>query len=145
VASVDLVAARGGAGDAAGVHGGFRAAVAKADHLHRIPRANLFREFQFHAVGHAERGAAVGHQFHGFGHRGMPVPGHQRAEAKVVIDVLVAVDVLNFAAVPLRHENRIGIIRAVIAGDAERNSFLRLLVRFRGFRCALFVQGDFFL
>ena len=141
----DFVAARCRTRDPARMHGRFRAAVAKPHHLNGIPRANLFRQLQFHAMRHAERGTAVGHQFHRFDHRGMPVAGHQRAEAQVVIDVFVAVDILNLAAVPFRHKNRIWIIRAVIAGYAQRNSFLRFLVRFRRFRRALLVQGDLLL
>jgi len=100
----NFVAACCGARDAACVHGRFRAAVAEPHHFHRIPRADLFRQFQFHVMRHAERGAAIGHRLYRFDHRGMPVPGHQRAETQVVVKIFVAVDVFDLAAVPFRHE-----------------------------------------
>ncbi len=51
------------------------------------------------------------------------MPRHQRAETQVVVDVFVAVDVVNPAALSILHENRIGLVVAVIAGDPEWNPF----------------------
>ena len=53
----DLAAAGGGARQAQGVHGDFRTAVAEADHIHRVARADFVGQFQFHAVRHPEEGA----------------------------------------------------------------------------------------
>ena len=70
----------------------------------------------------------------------MPVSGHQRAKAQVVVDVFIAIDVHEFAAMTFGHEYRIGIVGAVIAGHTEGNTFLRLFMSFRGLRRALLVQ-----
>ncbi len=73
------------------------------------------------------------------------MPGHQRAETEVVVDVFVAVDVVNPASLSILHKNRIGLVVAVVARDSKRDAFQRPLVRCRRFRRALFVGGDFSL
>src|ERR1700731_3010885 len=75
----------------------------------------------------------------------MAVPGHQRAEAKVVVDILVSVNVADLAALPFLYKNRIRVIRAVIAGDPQRNALQRTGVCLRRFRRTLLVNHDFFL
>ncbi len=77
--------------------------------------------------------------------RWVAVPGHQRAEAQVVIDVFVPVDVVNPASLPVLYEKWIRLVMAIVAGNAERDALQSALVRVRGFRRALFVGGDFFL
>src|SRR6266403_4849724 len=62
-----------------------------------------------------------------------------------MVDVLVAVEVMNAAAFSILHKNRIGLIVAVITGDSERNAFESPLVRRRRFRSAFLVAGDFLL
>ena len=62
-----------------------------------------------------------------------------------MIDVFVAVEVVNAAAPAIFHEERIWLIVAVVAGDAERNPLDGAFVGGRGFRSALFVRGQFFL
>ena len=141
----DLVAAGGGAGDAAGVHGHFRAAGAEAHHFHRIALADFFGKLPFLFVRHAKGGALVQFLFDSFDDRGMAMPGHQRAEAQVVVDIFVAVDVVN-AAAPFRPSRR---------GDKARSGdsyWLRQggcvqgpLVCCGGFWRALLVGGDFLL
>src|ERR1700721_4580677 len=94
----DLVSAGSGSGQADGVHGGFRTAVAEANHLNGKAITNFFGKLPFHIVWHAEhcaRGETLLDSLH---HRGMAVSGHERAKGKVVIDVLVAIEVPNLAA-----------------------------------------------
>ena len=76
----DLVAAGGGAGQADGVHGGFGAAAAEADHLDRKAIADFLGQFPLHVVRHAEHGAGGQTFFDGLHHRGMTVARHERAE-----------------------------------------------------------------
>ncbi len=71
--------------------------------------------------------------------------GHQGAEAQVVVDIFIAVEVANLAALPFLYENRIRIIGSIVAGHAERNTLQRPQVCFRGFGRALLVDYDFFL
>src|ERR1035438_8037967 len=53
----DLVASGGGARETNRVHGHFGTAIAEAAHLDRKASADLFGEFPFHIVRHAEHGA----------------------------------------------------------------------------------------
>ena len=114
----DLVAAGCCASEANGVHRGFGAAGAEADHLDREALADFFRKLPFHVVRHAEHGAGGEPLLDGLHHRGMAVTRHQSAEAQVVIDVVVAVEIAEVRALPFFHEDRIGIVSAVVAGDA---------------------------
>ena len=72
----DLVAAGGGARDAASVHGHFRAAGAETNHFDGIAFANFFGKFPFLIVRHAKGGAPVQLLFNGFDHGGMAMAGH---------------------------------------------------------------------
>src|SRR5712692_5609893 len=139
----NLIAARGGARDAARVHGDFRSAGTEAHHIHGIAFANFFRKLPFLLVGHAEGCTFVKLLFDGPYDGGMAMPRHQRSEAQVVIDVFVAVNVVNAAAFALLHKNRVGLVMAIVARNSERDSFQRPLVRCRRFRRALFVGGNF--
>ena len=116
----DAVAAGGGARQAHGVHGAFRAAIAEAHHLHResacrfpppvpIPdRAACRTSCRCRAFACTA-----------FTHRRMAVPRHQRAEAKIEIEVFVAVNIVDVSAFAVANEKRIGIVGAIIAGDAQ--------------------------
>jgi len=73
----------------------------------------------------------------GFHDSRMAVPRHQRAEAKVVVDILVVVDVVNLAAFSIFHKNWIRLVVAIITGYAERDAFESALVSGRRFRRAL--------
>ena len=139
----DFVALGGGASDADGVHGDFGAAGAEADHLDGIARANFFGELPFLIVRHAEGGAFVEFLFDSFDDRGMAVAGHERAEAEIVVNVFVAVDIVDAAAFAVFDEDGIGLVVAVVAGDSEGNAFESALVRGGGFGRALFVRGKF--
>ena len=96
----DLVAAGGGAGQADGMHGGFGPAVAEAHHLHWKALADFFRKLPFHVMRHAEHGARAQPLLNRFHHRGMAVSGHERAEAQVVIDVVVAIEIAEVRTLP---------------------------------------------
>ena len=97
-----FVAAGSGASETAAVHGDFRAARAETHHLDGIPFADLFGKFPFLIVRHAKGGAAVQLLFDRFDHCGMAVAGHQRAETQVVVDVFVAVQVVDPAALAVQ-------------------------------------------
>ena len=141
----DLVAAGGGAGQADGMHGGFRAAVAEADHLNRKALADFFGEFPFHVMRHAVHGAGGKTFLNGLHDGGMAVSGHERAESQVVVDVFVAIEIAELAAAGFFHEDRPGIVMAIIAGHAERNAFEIFLVGFGGFRRAALERVEFLL
>ena len=81
----------------------------------------------------------------GFDHGGMAVAGHQRAETEVVINIFVAVEIVNAASFSIFHENRIRLVMAIIAGNAQGNPLEGAFVRGGGFRRALFVSGKFLL
>jgi hypothetical protein len=66
------------------------------------------------------------------------MPCHQSAETKVVIDVFVPIDVAEFASAALLHKDRVGIVSAVVAGNAQRQAPQIFLVRLRRLRRALF-------
>src|SRR6266851_2523768 len=135
----DFVAARGGARNATGMHGDFRSARAKADHIYRIALANFFRKLPFLLVRHTESGSFMKLLLDGLYDGGMAMPGHQCAKAEVMVNVFVAVEVVNAAAFAILHKKRIGFVMAVVTGDAERDAVQRPLVRCRRFRRAFFV------
>ena len=141
----DLVASGSGTGQADGVHGGFGTAIAEAHHLDRKTLADFFRQLPLHIVRHAEHGAGAETLFHCLHHGGMAMPGHERAETEVVIDVFVAIEVAELAALSFFHKNRVGIVSAVVAGDAQRNTFEVLLVSGGGLRRATLEGFELFL
>ena len=141
----DLVAPGRGAGQANRMHGHFGAAVTEAAHLDRESRADFFGEFPFHIVRHAEHGAGRQALLDGLHDRGMAVPGHERAEGQVVIDVFIAIEIAELAAAGLLYEDWPGIVSAIVAGDAEWNAFEIFLVRFGGLGRSPLEGGEFFL
>ena len=62
--------------------------------------------------------------------------GHERAEGQIVINVFVAIEVAEFAAAGLFHEDRPGIVGAIVAGDAQGKSLQVALMGLGGFRRA---------
>src|SRR5256884_1071425 len=84
----NLVAARGGARDAAGVHRDFRSAGTEPHHIHRITLTNFLCKLPFLLVRHPEGCSFMQLLFDGFHDGGMAMPRHQRAETQVVVDVL---------------------------------------------------------
>ena len=96
-------------------------------------------------VGHAEGRSFVQLLLDGFHHGGMAMPGHQCAKTQVVIDIFVSIDVVNPASLSVLHEHRIGLVVAIVAGNAEWDALQCAFVRVRGFWRALFVGGDFLL
>ncbi len=141
----DLVASGGGAGQANRVHRDFGTAIAEAAHLHREAGTDFFREFPLHVVGHAKHSPGREALLDGLHHGGMAVSSHKSAEGQVVVDIFVAIEVAELAAAGLFHEDRPGIIGAIVAGDAERNTFEILLVGFGGLGRAPLESGEFFL
>ena len=115
----DAIAAGSGASQADGVHGAFRAAIAETNHLDGKALADFLGEFPFEIMRHAEHGAGAEFRLHRLDHRGMAMSGHQRAEAKIEVEILVAVDIVNVSAFSIADKNRIGIVGAIIAGDAQ--------------------------
>src|SRR6266568_4404455 len=89
-------------------------------------------------VRHAEHGASRKTLLDCFHHGRMAMPGHESAEAQVVIDVFVSVEVAKPAALCVLHKDRIGIISAVVARYPEWDTFEIALVRLSRFwRAAL--------
>jgi len=141
----DLFAAGGGTRDAAGVHGDFGSARAEANHFDGVALADFFGKFPFLIVRHAESGATMKFLFDSFYHGGMTVASHQRTETQVVVNVFVAIEIVNTAALSILDKNRIRLVMAIVAGNAERNSLKRPFVRRGRFRRALLVSGKFLL
>jgi hypothetical protein len=75
----------------------------------------------------------------------MAMSRHKRAEGQVVVDVFVAIEVAELAPAGLLHENRPGIVGAIVAGYTERNAFEILFVGLGGFGRAPLESGEFFL
>src|ERR1700679_3582691 len=67
------------------------------------------------------------------------MPGHQRAEAKIEIEILVAINVVNVPTFSIADKNRIGIVGAIIAGYAQWQAAFGSGVRRFRTRRALFV------
>ncbi len=132
----DLVAACGRARQTNRVHSRFRAARTEAHHLDRKALADFFRELPFHIVRHAEHRARREPLLDRLHHRGMAMPGHERAEAQVVIDVSVAIEIAKMRALAFLHEDRIGIVGAIVAGDTQGKSLQVALMGLGGFRRA---------
>src|SRR5260370_21268274 len=107
--------------------------------------ADFFCKLPFLLVGHAKGGSFMQLLFDGLDDGGMAMAGHQRAETKVVVDVFVAVNVMNATALSILHKERIGLVMAVVARNSERDAIQRPLVRCRRFRGALLVAGNFLL
>jgi len=79
-------------------------------------------------MGHPESRALVQLLLDGLDDGRVAMPRHQGSETQVVINVFVAVDVVNPAALPVVHKNRIRLVVAIIAGYTERDSFESTLV-----------------
>src|SRR5229473_5020184 len=94
---------------------------------------------------HAKHGASAKTLFHGLHDGRMAVASHERAEAEVVIDVLVTVQIAELTASPFLHEDGIGIVGAIVTGHAERNAFEILFVGFGGLGSAPLEGCKFFL
>src|SRR5258708_14523434 len=61
------------------------------------------------------------------------------------IDGFISIEIAKLAAAGFLHENRPGIVSAVVAGDTERDAFEILLVRFSGLGRAALEGCEFFL
>src|SRR5258708_3760079 len=70
----------------------------------------------------------------------MAVTGHQRAIAQVVVDVLIAIHVVNAASAAVLHEQWIRRIVAVITGYSEGHSLDGFLMRLPRARRPAFVR-----
>jgi hypothetical protein len=71
--------------------------------------------------------------------------GHQGAETQVVVDVFMAINIVDAAGLPFLYKDGIRLVMTVVAGNTERNTFQSAFVGRRGFWRALFVSGNFFL
>ena len=70
---------------------------------------------------------------------------HQRSEAQVVIDVVVAIEIAEVVSLRLFHKDRIRIVRAIIAGNSQRNALQIFLMRLRRLGRAAHKCIEFFL
>ena len=73
------------------------------------------------------------------------MPGHQRAETQIVVEVFVAIEIAEMRALAFRHKNRIRIVGAIVAGHAQRNALQILLMRFGGLRRTALESFELFL
>ena len=141
----DFVAPGEAARDPYGVHGRLGSAAAKTHLLHRKALADLLRQVVLQGVRHAVHGAGNQPLLHRGNHRRVAVPGHQRAEAKVEIDVLVAIEIVNVGSLGVFHKQRPGLVTAEVAGYAQRHARFGALERGLRTRGTCFKAGKFFL
>src|SRR5436309_2529959 len=66
----------------------------------------------------------------------MAMASHECTEAKVVVDIVIAIEIAEVRALTFLDENGVGIISAIVAGNAQRQPFQVALVSFGGFRRA---------
>src|SRR5579864_8476703 len=101
----DLVATSGRASEADGMHRDFGSAVAEAHHLDGKAIADFFGQFPFHVVRHAEHGSEAKARLDSLHHRGMAMAGHERAEAQVMVDVVVTIEIAKMRALSFFDKN----------------------------------------
>src|SRR6266542_4664131 len=75
----------------------------------------------------------------------MAMPIYQRAVAEIVVDVFVAIHIVNAAALAVFHGDWIGRVITIVAGYSEWHSFRRFLMRFTRSRSTAFVVLQLFL
>src|SRR5689334_21388196 len=119
----DLIASSSGARQAYGMHGCFSTTVAKTNHLDWKSLTDFLRQLPLHVVRHSKHGASRETFFHCFHNCGMTMSRHESAEAQVVIDIFVSIEVAKSAALRVLHEDWIRIVGAVVARDPERDAF----------------------
>src|SRR5207302_9259275 len=119
----NFVASGGGTGEAAGVHGGFGAAVAKAHHLYGEALTNFFRELPFHVVRHAKHRAGGKTPRNSLHDGRMTVSGHQRANTEVLVEVLVTIEIAEMRTLLFLPKDWLLIVSEVLARHAGRNPF----------------------
>jgi hypothetical protein len=124
--------------DAQRVHRGLGAAVGVAQELeHREARLQLGGELLLELVRHPVHGALLDLRGHRLEDDRVRVARHHHAEAHVVVEVLVAVEVPQPRAARLAHVDRVRRVEAEVRGHAEREVLLaplELSARLRGAR-----------
>src|SRR5439155_3658081 len=115
----DAVASGEASRQADRVHGRFRAAVREAHLLHRKARADFLRQLRLELVRHAKHSPGPEALPDGANYGGMAVPGHQRAETEVEIEVLIAVEVAQARTQGVSNEDGIRVVDAEIAAHAQ--------------------------
>ena len=123
----DLVATSEAARQPDGMHRDFGAAAAKACLIDREPLADLLGQLVFEGVRHAIHRADFKTFLHCSHNGGMTVTRHQRAEAKVEVDVFVSVEIVDVRALGVFDEERPRFVAAEVAGYAERQARFSLL------------------
>jgi hypothetical protein len=73
------------------------------------------------------------------------MPGHERAEAQIVINVFVSVNVVNPASLSVLHKQWVGFIVPIITGNTKRDALQGAPIRIRGLGSSLLIGSDFFL
>src|SRR5947207_8505169 len=66
----------------------------------------------------------------------MAMTRHERAEAQIVVDVIVAIEIAEVRALTFLDENGIGIVSAIVAGNAQGKTLQVAFMGFGGFRRA---------
>ena len=102
----DLVATGSGTSQTDRVHRRFRPRRTKAAHLQRESRTDFLRQFPLHVVRHAEHRACAQALFNCLHHGRMAVASHQCTEAKIVIDVFIAIEIPDVTALAAHQESR---------------------------------------
>src|SRR5439155_7649776 len=82
--------------------------------------------------------------FDGFHDRGMAMTRHQCAKTKVVVNIFVAVHVVNLAAFAVFYENWIWLVVAIVAGYSKRDALLGPLMGGGRLRRALLIKRQLF-
>ena len=121
----DLVPARRPLGDADGVHRRLRAGVGEAPHRQAVAVTEQLGDLGVELARRDEQRAVVELRLHGVADRRVHVAGEQGAEAHVVVDVLVAVDVDHPRAGGVADDDRMRVVGLEARGHAERKHLAR--------------------
>ena len=70
---------------------------------------------------------------------------HERAEAEIVIQIFVAIEIAEMAALRILDKDRIRIISPVIAGNTQRQTLQVFLMRLGGLRGTTLERVELFL
>ena len=121
----DLVPARRPLGDADGVHRRLGAGVGEAPHRQPVAVAEQLGDLGVELARRDEQRAVVELRLHGVAHGRVHVAGEQGAEAHVVVDVLVAVDVDHPRAGGVADDDRVRVVGLEARRHAEREHLAR--------------------
>ena len=113
--------------------------------VHGKALANLVCQVVFQGVRHAVHGAGNQPLLHRGNHRRVAMAGHQRAETKIEIDVLMAIEIVNVGSLGVFDKQGPRLVTAEVAGYAQRHAGFGALERCFRTRGTCFKGREFLL